>query len=61
MTPAELRRVLDRAGLSQRGAARELDLNERTVRKYVAGRIPIPLTVELALKWVLEHRAVEAR
>jgi plasmid maintenance system antidote protein VapI len=57
MSPTELRRTLAAAGLSQRGAARELKLNERTVRSYVSGRKPIPLTVELALKWIVEHRA----
>jgi hypothetical protein len=35
--------------LSQRAAARRLDINERTMRKYVAGDAPVPRTVELAL------------
>ena len=54
MTPLQLKRLLDRAGLSQRGAAKALEINERTMRKYVAGDAPVPKTVEYALLW-LEH------
>ena len=56
MTALQLQRLLDRAGLSQRGAAKALEINERTMRKYAAGDAPIPKTVELALRW-LESQA----
>lgn len=56
MTAAQLQKLLDRAGLSQRGAAKALGINERTMRKYVAGDAPIPRTVEIALRCVCEHR-----
>jgi hypothetical protein len=36
-------------GLSQRGAARELELDERTVRRYCTGEIDVPRAVWLAL------------
>ena len=52
VTALQLQRLLDRAGLSQRGAAKALEINERTMRKYVSGDSPIPLTVEYALRWV---------
>lgn len=52
VTADQLRRLLDRAGLSQRGAAKALDINERTMRKYAAGGSPIPKTVELALLYL---------
>lgn len=52
MTAGQLQRLLDRAGLSQRGAAKELEINERTMRSYVLGERPIPKTVELAVKWL---------
>jgi len=52
MTALQLRRLLDRAGLSQRGAAKALDINERTMRKYVSSDSPIPKTVELALLYL---------
>jgi len=59
MSPTELRAQLEKGGLSQRGAARELGLDERTMRKYCAGALPVPLVVQLALKWIVEHRPVE--
>ena len=48
------RSALRRAGLTQRGAARALGINERTVRRYAAGE-RIPMVVWLALK-ALETR-----
>lgn len=55
MTGGQLQKLLDRAGLSQRGAARALDINERTMRKYVAGDQAIPKVVELAVRCIAEH------
>lgn len=52
MTALQLQRLLDRAGLSQRGAAKALEINERTMRKYVSGDSKIPKTVELALLYL---------
>jgi hypothetical protein len=42
------RSALRRAGLTQRGAARVLGINERTVRRYAAGE-PVPTVVWLVL------------
>lgn len=55
MTGGQLQKLLDSAGLSQRGAAKEIGINERTMRKYVAGESEIPKTVEYALRWVINH------
>ena len=55
MTGSQLQKLLDSAGLSQRGAAKEIGINERTMRKYVAGESEIPKTVEYALRWVINH------
>jgi plasmid maintenance system antidote protein VapI len=52
MTALQLQRLLDQQGLSQRGAARALEINERTMRKYIAGEAKIPKTVELALLYL---------
>jgi plasmid maintenance system antidote protein VapI len=52
VTALQLQRLLDRAGLSQRGAAKAIEINERTMRKYVAGEAKVPKTVELALRWL---------
>ena len=53
MTPAELRDLLARAGLSQRAAARELHIDERTMRRYCAGQLPVPRAIELALRFII--------
>jgi len=58
MTGPQLQRLLDRAGLSQRGAAKALGLNERTMRKYVAGDAEIPRVVELAIRCLADHSSV---
>lgn len=42
--------LLNAAGLSQRGASRELEINERTMRRYCAGDSPVPRVVFLALE-----------
>lgn len=52
LTALQLQRLLDRAGLSQRGAAKALEINERTMRKYVSGDSKVPKTVELALLYL---------
>lgn len=54
MTALQLRRLLERAEMSQRAAAKELGINERTMRLYVAGDAVIPRTVELACKYLWE-------
>jgi hypothetical protein len=55
MTPAQLRRLLADAGLSQCGAARELDIADRTMRRYIAGELPVPKVVTLALAEVMRR------
>ena len=45
----DIRRLLAECGLSQRGAARLLGINERTMRRYVLGELPVPKAIELAL------------
>lgn len=52
MTVAQLKRALAKAGLSQRGAAKSLDINERTMRRYIAGEQPVPRVVEYAIYWL---------
>jgi hypothetical protein len=46
----KLRNALFELGLSQRGAARELDIHERTMRAYCAGRDTVPRVIWLALR-----------
>jgi hypothetical protein len=60
VTAKQLQKLLDSAGLSQRGAARDLDIDERTMRRYVAGDVPIPRTVEYAVRWLIQVREAAA-
>lgn len=48
----ELKEMLSACGLTQRGAAKSLGINERTMRRYIAGDLQIPVVVELALNWI---------
>jgi len=56
MTPRQLQKFLDDNGLSQRGAAREIGISERTMRHYIAGTFPVPRPVEYALRWIASQR-----
>jgi hypothetical protein len=56
MTHKQLQRLLDSAELSQRGTARELELNERTMRRYVSGDQPIPRVVEFAVRYLIQTK-----
>lgn len=52
MTAAQLKKALAKAALSQRGAAKLLEINERTMRRYIAGELPVPRVVEYAVYWI---------
>lgn len=49
MTSDQFRARLTALGLSQVGAARALNLDPRTVRRYCSGALPVTRLVELAL------------
>jgi hypothetical protein len=55
MTPKQLRTTLAGMGLSQRGAARLLRIDERTMRKYVAGDLVIPELLVWALRGLAQR------
>lgn len=61
VTGTDLQKLLDQHDMSQRGTARELDINERTMRSYVAGDLPVPRVVELAVRYLAGHRPECAR
>lgn len=56
MTANQLQKLLDSGDLSQRGAARDLGISERQMRRYCAGDAPVPKVIELALRYVCEHK-----
>jgi hypothetical protein len=62
ITGAQLQALLDGAQRSQRGTAKELDISERQMRRYVAGEALIPKVVELALLYLCgaAHRSVKS-
>lgn len=47
-----LRSMIERSGISQRALARALGVNERTVRRWVAGDSPIPRSAMLAAEHI---------
>lgn len=56
MTPTDLRATLTRLGLSQVGAAKVLGVNDRTVRRWIAGDLEIPNPAALALHLIEKHK-----
>lgn len=38
--------------------AKELGISERNMRRYIAGELPIPRVVELAIRCLADHSAV---
>lgn len=59
MTKLQLRRLLEANELPQTAAARELGIDPRTMRRYIAGDLPVPKVVEYALLWLLSQRKGE--
>jgi hypothetical protein len=57
MTGGQLQKLLDSAGLSQRGAAKELEISDRQMRRYIAGDAEVPKVIEYALRWLIHKRA----
>jgi helix-turn-helix protein len=51
---AQVRELIARAGLSQRGAAKELEISERMMRYYCAGEQHVPRMVILALERLVD-------
>ncbi len=60
MKGAQLKKLIDEAGLSQRDAAAAIELSERQLYYYLSSETVTPLKVEYALRWVA-HLANEAK
>jgi hypothetical protein len=56
MTPTELQRLLTNNKLSQVDVAKELDMSDRNIRRYISGELTVPKTVEYALRWIVSQR-----
>jgi transcriptional regulator with XRE-family HTH domain len=57
MTGTELRALLRQHDISQRELARQLEMDQRTIRYYCAGK-PMPRVVQLAIAHVLGLRVL---
>ena len=55
MTPKQLRKMLEDAGLTQKRAAHLVGLTDRSMRRYTGGDVAIPRVVEYALRYVIEQ------
>ena len=53
MTPKQLQHAIDQLDLSQRRAARFLGVDERTMRKWIAGNARIPEAVAKLLRLMI--------
>lgn len=60
MTPNQFRAALDRLKLSQLGAARLFNSNDRTVRRWVIGERGVPPTVVILVKLMLAGKVTAA-
>ena len=59
--PLQLRKILEKAQLTQAEAGRLIGVTDRTMRRYVSGETPVPRVVVLALAHVIEQRKKEAK
>ncbi len=55
MTGRQLRAALKQLGLAQTATARLLGVNVRTMRRWIAGDVPVPRMVELVLDCWRHH------
>jgi plasmid maintenance system antidote protein VapI len=55
-TGKRLRDLLDTNGLSQSGAARDLGISDRTMRRYISGELELPRLAAWALAALLYIR-----
>ena len=57
MTPTQLQKLLHDAELTQHGAAAEIGISPRQMRRYIAGDYEIPRLVIFALRWIVAVKA----
>lgn len=56
MTPTDLRATITRLGLSQVGAAKVLGIDDRTMRRWIAGEREISPPAILALRMMVNYK-----
>jgi hypothetical protein len=55
VTSRQLATTLKRLGIAQTEAARQLGVNDRTMRRWIAGDLPVPRMVELVMDCWQHH------
>ena len=50
MSPSHLRAILERLSLSQMDAARFLEVDGRTMRRWISGEVIIPKSVQIVFR-----------
>jgi hypothetical protein len=56
VSAAQFRAALDRLGLSQLGAARLFQSNDRTVRRWAIGERSVPIGIVIVLRLMLANK-----
>ena len=61
MNTEEFRQLIEDTRLSQRGAARAIDIDERTMRRYCSEKdmLKAPIAVQLALKHISREQLIK--
>ena len=57
MTAKQFQIALDRLGFTQVGFARQLEIGERSVRRWAAGQWPVPTEVAMLLNLMLDTKS----
>lgn len=57
MTGNQLQKLLDSAELTQHGAALEIGISPRQMRRYIAGENEVPRVVVFALRWLIATKS----
>jgi hypothetical protein len=55
MSGRQLRAFIERAGISQQGAAEAIGVSSASMFRYLTDDYPVPRTVEFALRWVVHQ------
>jgi hypothetical protein len=57
LTGKEMKALLKKgsSGYTQRDMAKALEIDERTLRRYVSGKVPIPKVVQVAVSCFIDH------
>ena len=59
MTPHEFDDALSALGYSQCDFARSLDINDRTVRRWSSGDVPVPGPIVFTLRLMLKYSILQ--